>query len=214
MTDPQTNGAAGAPAAMIAGCTRAQRRLLERLETIDDLVVTRPSRLPGWTIGHLLTHLARNADAFVNMLEEAELGHSVPMYPGGPAQRSDDIEAGSTRSAAACVADVRRSARRLEVLFGDASEALWEGAGVGLDGQPWSCRNVPFRRWREVEFHHVDLGLGYEPEDWPADFVSLALADSRDHVPGRVADARQRSALLAWVSGRRDTPGPIDFAPF
>ena len=214
MTEPDTNRAAAAPAATIAGSASAQGRLLERLETIDDVVVTRPSRLPGWTIGHLLTHLARNADAFANMLEEAELGHSVPMYPGGPAQRSGDIEAGSGRTAAACADDVRRASLRLEALFRDGSQALWEGFGIDPNGQPWPCRNVPFRRWREVEFHHVDLGIGYEPEDWPTDFVSLALADAATQLPDRVADARHRADLLAWVSRRRDAPGRIDFAPF
>ena len=34
-----------------------------------------------------------------------------------------------------------------------------------------SASRVPFRRWTEVELHHVDLGIGYELEDLPAEFV-------------------------------------------
>ena len=31
----------------------------------------------------------------------------------------------------------------------------------------------PFRRWREMEIHHSDLGLGFTPDDWSAGFVAL-----------------------------------------
>jgi maleylpyruvate isomerase len=65
-----------------------------------------------------------------------------------------------------------------------------------------------------VEFHLVDLGLGYEPTDWPEDFVSLALTDALADLPPRIADGAQRASLLAWLAGRRDTPGTVEFAPF
>ena len=35
---------------------------------LDDAAIAEPSLLPGWTRGHLLAHLARNADALVNVL--------------------------------------------------------------------------------------------------------------------------------------------------
>jgi len=214
MTDPQGNETLGRPTLMIVGCVKAHARVFERLEKVNDRVLAGPSRLPGWTVGHVLTHLARNADSFVNMLEAAGVGHSVPQYPGGREQRAGDIEAGATRSAAACVNDVRRSAERLELVFAEATSTMWEGFGVGWDGQPTPCRKIPFRRWKEVEIHHVDLGLGYEAEDWPADFVSFALVDTLNDLPARVAEPRQRAALLAWLTGRRETPGSIDFTPF
>ncbi|HXY43994.1 MAG TPA: maleylpyruvate isomerase N-terminal domain-containing protein [Acidimicrobiales bacterium] len=193
---------------------KAHARLLGRLETVDDVVVSRPSRLPGWSVGHVLTHVARNADSFVNMLEAAAAGQSVPQYPGGREQRAADIERGSSRRAAACVNDVRQSAERLEAVMAEAPAAVWEAFGLGWDGQPAPCRNIPSRRWKEVEIHHVDLGLGYEAEDWPADFVSFALVDTLHDLPPRIADARQRAAMLAWLTGRRDTPGPIEFTPY
>ena len=37
--------------------------------------------------------------------------------------------------------------------------------------------DLAFARWREVEVHRVDLGLGYEPEDWPAEYVRLELRE-------------------------------------
>lgn len=214
MTDPQQNGALGPPSPMILACAAADARLFERLEAIDDVVLARPSRLEGWSVGHVLTHLARSADSFVHLLEAATVGESVAQYPGGPRQRQGDIDTGAARSAAACVNDVRRSAERLQTAFAEASNAVWDAFAVGMSGQPAPLRKLPFRRWKELEIHHVDLGLGYEPENWPADFVSVALNDTLNDLPPRITDANQRASLLAWLTGRRGTPGTIDFAPF
>ena len=56
-----------------------------------------PSLLPGWTRGHVLTHIARNADSFVRVLEAARQGEVVTQYEGGVAGRNAAIEAGATR---------------------------------------------------------------------------------------------------------------------
>ncbi|MGA0355459.1 MAG: maleylpyruvate isomerase N-terminal domain-containing protein, partial [Ilumatobacteraceae bacterium] len=50
------------------GCRDSHRDLLATLGDLDHLDPTRPSRLPGWSVGHILTHLARNADSHVDML--------------------------------------------------------------------------------------------------------------------------------------------------
>jgi maleylpyruvate isomerase len=38
--------------------------------------------------------------------------------------------------------------------------------------QSWPLHTVGPRRRAEVEIHHSDLGVGYEPATWPADFSS------------------------------------------
>ena len=38
------------------------------IEGLTDDQAREPSLLPGWSRGHVLTHLARNADAMVNLL--------------------------------------------------------------------------------------------------------------------------------------------------
>ena len=63
---------------------------------LDDATVARSSRLPRWTVGHVPTHLARNADAHVRMLEGAAAGEITDQYEGG-AGRSAEIEAGAGR---------------------------------------------------------------------------------------------------------------------
>ena len=43
----------------------------------------RASRLPGWSRGHLLSHLARNADGVRGMVEGAIVGEEREQYPHG-----------------------------------------------------------------------------------------------------------------------------------
>jgi len=200
---------------LLAACEASHARLDARLAVVDDETVRRPSRLAGWSIGHVLTHLARNADSFVRMLEAAAGGASAPQYPGGTDQRNEEIEAGARRNATAIVADVRSASRRLDDAFAAATPLAWSGRGLAPEGLPAPLiARLPLRRLREVELHHVDLGLGYEPEDWPEEFVALVLPEELARVPARIADPRQRAAVLAWVAGRRGSPGEVELAPF
>ncbi|MGO9559636.1 MAG: maleylpyruvate isomerase N-terminal domain-containing protein [Acidimicrobiales bacterium] len=214
MTDLAQAGKAGPPAGHLAACRASHERIYARLEAIDDVVVKRPSRLPGWTIGHVLTHLARNADSFVRILEAAAENQQVAQYAGGAAQRTGEIDTGATRSAAAIVNDVRSASGRLDAAFSDAGSAAWSASWTTMGGVSIVCEQLPARRMREVEFHHVDLGLGYEPIDWPAEFVALSLVDALAALPDRMEDPSQRASFLAWVAGRRDSPGTLDLAPF
>ena len=91
----------------IAGALAAHRRLDADLAELTDADVRAPSLLPGWTRGHVLAHLARNADSHERMLLAAARGEVAAQYPGGRDQRAGAIEAGAGRPAAALVADVR-----------------------------------------------------------------------------------------------------------
>jgi maleylpyruvate isomerase len=55
---------------------------------------------------------------------------------------------------------------------------------------------------RDVEVHHVDLGIGCHPSDWPALFVEGELVRRMRGLPDRTDHAE----LLAWMLGRRDAP--------
>jgi len=66
------------PEAAIELCRAAHARLIARVEQITDEQVRSPSRLPGWTVAHVLTHLSPKYDAMRNPqtgfgLEEAAL---------------------------------------------------------------------------------------------------------------------------------------------
>ncbi|HEX6509771.1 MAG TPA: maleylpyruvate isomerase N-terminal domain-containing protein, partial [Chloroflexota bacterium] len=93
------------PRAWLDGCIAAHRRLEAVAGRITDGMARGPTRLEGWTVGHLLTHLARNADSHRGMVEAAQRDTAVYQYPGGRAQRDAAIEAGHGRSAVELIDD-------------------------------------------------------------------------------------------------------------
>jgi maleylpyruvate isomerase len=199
----------------IAGAAAAHRRLIEAIDGLADADVAAASLLPGWTVGHVLTHIARNADSHVRMIEGAEAGGVADQYDGGESTRSADIERGAGRNAAEVVADVVASAERLERSWSTAGTA-WTGEGRTLGGLA-PIADLPFRRWRETELHHFDLGRGYGMDQWPAEYVRLELGvitmqwSSRrpmglTALPPQALAADERTRL-AWLVGRTDIDG-------
>jgi maleylpyruvate isomerase len=148
------------PRSWLDGCVDGHRRLEALLTSaVTDDSARGPSRLPGWTVGHLVTHIARNADAHRRVVEAAGRGETVPMYPGGDDQRDGDIAAGAGRSAQELVSDVLSSDAALERAWASASHETWtEGLGLRGAGRA-TVSDFVFLRWREVEVHHADLGL-------------------------------------------------------
>ena len=59
---------------------QATQRLLDTARAITDPDLRVPSMLPGWTRGHVLAHLARNADGMRNVLVGVRTGQNRPAY--------------------------------------------------------------------------------------------------------------------------------------
>ncbi|MER5494883.1 maleylpyruvate isomerase family mycothiol-dependent enzyme [Streptomyces sp. NPDC002454] len=198
----------------------ATERLLAAIAALDNASSAEPSRLPGWSRGHVLAHLSRNADALVNVLT------GLPMYESAEA-READIARDADRDLDTHLKDVRTSAERLFATA--AAQTDWSRTVHLRGGVTDTASRVPFRRLVEVELHHVDLGIGYELEDLPLGFVQqeiLFLAErfrGHDTVPGvliRQDDGRmittgdltgtpltvtgRQADLLGWLAGRRD----------
>ncbi|MBG0738259.1 maleylpyruvate isomerase family mycothiol-dependent enzyme [Paeniglutamicibacter antarcticus] len=186
-------------------CREAQGRLMRRVSQLTDEDVQSPSRLPGWTVGHVLTHLARNADAHARRLSGAIGGRDVPKYQSGEQQRSTEIEDGATRSASEIIADLKASMDCLEEIFTQSTAAGWPN-GHFLGGGHYGVAGCPAHRLREVEMHHVDLGLGYGPSDWPDEYVDWELPVLLATVPDRLDSSNSRQLFMAWLAGR----GPLD----
>lgn len=207
----------------LASLQAATERLLSDVATLDNAAVTQSSRLPGWTRGHVLAHLARNADALVNVLR------GRPMYPSAEA-READIERDAPRPLADQLADVRESAARFQELC--AAESDWERTVELRNGVTDRAARLPFRRWVEVALHHVDLGIGHELEDLPPDFTEreidflterfrghpdvpatrLRTGDGRSWTTGGTGDVPVTvegtpADLMGWLAGRRDGSG-------
>ncbi|MFC8229229.1 maleylpyruvate isomerase family mycothiol-dependent enzyme [Streptomyces sp. NPDC057287] len=199
----------------------ATDRLLSAMGKMDDDAVAGPSRLPGWSRGHVLAHLSRNADALVNVLR----GH--PMYANSET-RDADIDRDAPRPLAEQLADLRASGSA----FLSAAEAPADRSRTVTlrNGVTDSASRIPFRRRIEVELHHVDLGVGYELEDLPEEFVTrendflaerfaghpavvpvtAVTEDGRLWTTGGGAEGAPvtvrgtASGILGWLCGRRD----------
>jgi maleylpyruvate isomerase len=191
-----------APTGDIDACRRSTGLLLDALAGLTDDQARSPSLLPAWSVGHLLTHLARNADSTTRRLEGAARGEVVDQYPGGYAGRAADIEDGAGRTAAELVADVRDSAARLEATALSLPADGWGRPTRDVSGAERPAGILPYRRWREVEIHHVDLGLGYTPDRWPDELVSRILAEQLPALPRRT----DPNALAAWALHRGPAP--------
>jgi maleylpyruvate isomerase len=183
----------------------AQASLEADLVGLDDATARSPSLLPDWSVGHVLTHIARNADSVVWRLEGAARGELRDQYPGGLEQRRDDIEAGAWRPAGALVSDVRNSAAAVVQAVAELPDEAWDAPSRTARGVVEPSRDVVFSRWREVVVHHGDLGLG--PVPLPPALVATWLARE---LP-RLGERTDAAALLAWIIGRSDAP---DLAPW
>ncbi|HKE76349.1 MAG TPA: maleylpyruvate isomerase N-terminal domain-containing protein [Acidimicrobiales bacterium] len=199
--------------AAVEGSRAAHARLLASLGGLDDAVAAAPSRLPGWTVGHVVTHLARQADSHVRLLEGAGAGQVVDQYEGGPDGRAAEIDAGAGRPAAELVADLAAANQRLEAAWDAADPAVWlHGFGRNTFGELLSCADLPYRRWREVEVHHADLGLDFGPEHWSPAYVDAELPRTLAGLPARLS-LEDRRQLLAWLMGRAADP-PTELPPW
>jgi maleylpyruvate isomerase len=200
----------------------AQRRFLAAIGGIDDAAVARPSLLPGWTVGHVLTHVARNADSHRRRADAAVAGEVVEQYVGGWEGRAAEIEAGAVRSARELIDDVRVSADRMAATWRELPPEAWEVASPDVGGTVRPLRDLPARRWQELEVHVVDLGIGVTHRDWSADFVAQSLPNLRSSLHRRTpkgaqllgpafADDRDE---LAWLYGRLERPDLPELAPW
>ena len=177
----------------------ATDRLLATVATLTDAQMREPSLLPGWTRGHVLTHIARNADGLGNLLRWARTGTETPMYASAEA-RGKDIEAGSARPVSALAADVGESAAWFAAEALTVPDGAWTVQVRALNGPPFPALGVLERRLSEVEIHHVDLAAEYSPDDWPADYVAIALP----RVAGSFAGRADASRCLVWAEGTQD----------
>jgi maleylpyruvate isomerase len=202
-------------------------RFLDAARALTDNDMLLPSALPGWTRAHLLTHVAQSADSRTGMLRAAQAGLIGEQYPSEQA-RADAIEAGARRPAAIIRADVSRAVEECLTAMRQHPAGLWDAPAIWLRGGRQPVRGtVPSLR-SELEYHHVDLAVGYGPDDWPAELVAAdlprvcALMDHRADAPPMtlIAPATVRigtvppvdvtghpAAILAWLTGRADGSG-------
>lgn len=199
----------------------AHRRLAAAIVDLDDAQLRRPSLLAGWTVGHVLTHVARNADSHRRRAHAAARGESVDQYPGGYEARAAEIERGAARSAAEVRDDVAGSAEAMRAAWRDVPDDGWEVVSRDVGGRARPLYGLPARRWQELEVHVVDLDVGVTHRDWSPDFVAVWLPVLRASASGRLPAGATLPApgvhdrdALAWLYGRWSRPDLPPLAPW
>ncbi|MQS15618.1 maleylpyruvate isomerase family mycothiol-dependent enzyme [Streptomyces kaniharaensis] len=199
-------------------------RIGAALDGLSDAQAREPSALPGWSRGHVLTHLARSADAYRWLLALARTG-TEPGPRADAATLDRRLREGAERDAAVLVADLRDSLDRLLDEASSLPAERWSVLVSALAGWRHPAWFTLHRARRELEVHHVDLDLGYTPAAWPAGFVTWALDETAAALAARefpvarieAADLDRAwtlgttgptvtgsgHALLAWLAGRR-----------
>lgn len=174
------------------------RRLLETVRLLPPDSIGDPSLCPGWTRGHVLSHIARNADGVVNLATAVTTGQHLPMY-ASPEARDADIEAGSGRPLAEQLADLEAGAQR----WREAAATLGdEHADVRVESRGGATVRggyLPFMRLRELVFHHVDLRAGFSFADVDDDDVLKAFLD--DEVKRLTRNAETPSMTIRTDEG-------------
>lgn len=150
--------------------------LRERVAGLDEDAFRAPSLLPGWSRAHLVSHLARSADALVNLLTWARTGIEHPAYPSR-ADRDADIEAGADRLAQVIREDLGAACDRFHVAVEGLADDQWSATVAHYTGRAFPAEQVVEMALFEAWNHLVDLdvGVGY------ADVPDAALERLLDH---------------------------------
>ena len=203
--------------------------LLATVDSLSDAVLAQPSALPGWSRGHVLGHIAGNAEGLGRRARSVIDGVPRAMYES-PETRDADIAWRSQRSlaqhrlaVAATHDDLMRDLTALPAArLGDEIE-LRGGLTIRVG-------DLPLMRLQEVSIHHSDLGTGgYTWMDWPPELADWALpratrmfaargefpvawleADGRRLVLSDADGPGLRGSsveVLAWITGRASGSG-------
>ena len=214
-----------APTEVLGWWADGEQHLGTALGRLTDEEFAAPSLLPDWSRHRLLAHVARNADALVNLLTWARTGVETPMY-ASPEARDAGIAEAAALPPAELRAEVLAATQRLaEAMRGLPADA-WPAQVRTAQGRTVPATEVPWMRSRAVWVHAVDLDAGVGFADIPEDVLAalvddvFRMWDRRDQVPdvavfagdrewgtGALAVAGPLPDVTAWLTGRSDGSG-------
>jgi maleylpyruvate isomerase len=189
------------PVDTIAACRTSHRVLLGSLALLSDDDLRVPSLLPGYSRGHVVTHIANKTKAHVVILGGPAAGEVRQLHPDGYDPDLAAHRAAAGRSATDLRSDLARCFELLEATWDALDEALWDRHGMMTAGLR-TMHEVVGHHLRNVEVHHVDLEIGHRPSDWPAILVESELSKRLGSFPDRADHAE----ILAWLLGRAPAP--------
>ena len=172
-----------------------------------------PSALPDWTRAHVLTHVARNADALGNLIQWARTGTPTPAYASRE-QRDADIATGAKRAPAEIRADVLASSDRLAAVVRDTPAQAWSATVQSPKGEPIPAADILWWRAREVWIHAVDLDAGASFSDLPRPMLHELLTDAAETFAARPDFPRlllrPSDESRTWAVGEAEGEGTIE----
>ena len=182
------------------------------VDRMTDDALAADSALPDWSRAHVVAHLARNADALVNLLTWARTGLETPMYPSREV-RDAEIEATAAKAPAELRADYVAACGRLAQAIEDMPADAWTAEVRNGQGVTVPASLVPWMRAKEVWVHGTDLRAGLAFPDLPQDFSAalvddvLGLFDSRDQRLDVTIVATDVGR--SWGDGGTTVQGPV-----
>jgi maleylpyruvate isomerase len=214
-----------APAELLDWWRRGEEHLGTALGRLTEEELGAPSLLPGWTRRHLLAHVARNADALINLLTWARTGVETPMYVSAE-ERDAQIAATAALPPGHLRSEVLAATGRLAAAVQEMPADAWSAQVRTPQGHAVPATEVPWMRAREAWVHAVDLAAGVDFADIPDDVLAalvddvFRMWDRRDQVPdvavfagdrewgtGALAVAGTLPEVAAWLTGRADGTG-------
>jgi maleylpyruvate isomerase len=193
------------PTTVIEECRHSHQRFLGGVVGLDDERAGEASRLPRYSRANVIAHVTNKAKAHRVLFEGAVAGEVRRLHPEG-----HDPDLAARRPAGTTVtqlrAELEESFAALEAAWASLDDQMWARHGVMMAG-PRTMAEIVGHHWRNVEVHHVDLDIGYEPDDWPSAFVDGELSRRLKGLPERASHPE----LLAWLLGRAPAP---DLSPW
>lgn len=197
-----------------------EARFQGTLDGLADHELESPSLLPGWSRRIVVAHVARNADALVNLLTWASTGVETPMYLS-PDDRRRGIADVASLGAASLRAEVAEASNRLARAIDGLPAGAWDALVRTAKGRTVRAAEVPWMRCRETWIHAIDLDGTASFADLPVDVSEALINDVLETLKSRgdslgftvVAGGRVLSSgattvegslgeVTAWITGR------------
>jgi maleylpyruvate isomerase len=177
-------------------------RLCDAVMDISDRQMAQPSALPDWRRAHLVSHLGRNADALVNLLNWARTEVEQPAYASDE-DRDADIFEGARRMPQVIREDFLAASGRFLAAAERMPASAWSGSVTNRQGNEIGAHLIPWMRVMESLVHLVDLDVGVGFAD---------LADVRPQVLERVLEVVVGSYRI--IDGTPPLVIHVDFGDF
>ncbi|MCD4525895.1 maleylpyruvate isomerase family mycothiol-dependent enzyme [Nocardioides sp. cx-173] len=161
----------------------ATQRLVRSVDALRDEQYGAPSLLPDWSRGHVVAHLALNAEGLAGVLTGVVTGEPRTTY-ASEASRDADIERLAAASPSALRERLFASTSELAEAIAAVPDGAWDTVLERTPGgTTFPAGAVPGMRLREVEVHHADLDAGYTAADWPPRFTVRLLRSMARRTP-------------------------------